>query len=115
MSPNRALKSSNWRTRTEVEQDSCERQRDVVYGERGQRTASCEPESGTRIYVGNMPYTAQRRDVEQLFEDKGFQLQVSLSLEFSLETCPNSNAAPILTSRSIDSHLATLRIALSIC
>lgn len=31
---------------------------------------------GTRIYIGNMPYTAQRHDVEYVLELEGFKLYV---------------------------------------
>jgi RNA recognition motif-containing protein len=39
-----------------------------------------EPASATHIYVGNMPYTAQRRDVEELFEQVGIQMYVCSSV-----------------------------------
>jgi RNA recognition motif-containing protein len=32
--------------------------------------------ASNRIYVGNMPYTAQRQDVAKLFEDEGIEVYV---------------------------------------
>jgi hypothetical protein len=77
MSLDRALKSSNWRARTDAQQISRDRQRVMRHSDNGQGTSSCEPMSSNRIYIGNMPYTAQRRDVERLFEGKNLQMQVS--------------------------------------
>ncbi|KAF1911297.1 hypothetical protein BDU57DRAFT_524337 [Ampelomyces quisqualis] len=41
-----------------------------------------EPAPGKRIYVGNMPYTAQRQDVERILESEGFEVgNIDISID----------------------------------
>lgn len=65
-----AMNSSNWRARGAEGRDYRTTQRSGNHREAGSRKVSSEPTYDTRIYVGNMPYIAQRKDVERLFEDE---------------------------------------------
>jgi hypothetical protein len=74
MPPNRALSSMSWRDRANAEHAYRQQQQLSPYSEGVQDTANLGSASVGRIYVGNMPYTAQRADVAQLFEDEGIEM-----------------------------------------
>lgn len=64
----RADRSQSWRRPDEIA-DQQDRHHDA-------RTDKPEDWRGTRVYISNMPYTAQRRDVEQLFEKENIKMSV---------------------------------------
>ncbi|KAF1958109.1 RNA-binding domain-containing protein [Byssothecium circinans] len=123
MQPNRALGSSNWRTRDsgardqrnendegtrtalrekisrdnemrrrrkERSRDAAERRRPVGDGRvgQGQGEGEGEDEGATRIYVGNMPYSAQKRDVEEVFEREGVKI---INIDISIDPFTHRN------------------------
>lgn len=68
MPAERAYMSSSWRTR------------DEHVAQHTQSATGLDQASGHRIYVENMPYTAQRRDIEPFLKLEGFELYVNLDL-----------------------------------
>jgi hypothetical protein len=81
----RSQASSNWRKKDETprpeqpartQQRSFDQRKDVSSPPAGEATP------GTRLYVGNLLYSAQPTDVEQFFADNGFQVaQINMSTD----------------------------------
>ena len=92
MLPGRTIGSDNWRNRCVTledqtstcqshphpskwqERNSREMQRRVRKERKIQEEPARELAEGTRIYVGNLPYHAQKMDVEALFKASGFDV-----------------------------------------
>ena len=85
----RSQNSSNWRTKDETPRS----ENPTSYRNRGPQSptgvdlvsptnANYEAAAGTRLYVGNLLYTASRDDVEQLFVSHGFNITgISMSID----------------------------------
>ena len=81
----RSQASSNWRMKDETprqeqpartQQRSFDQRKDISSPSAGEATP------GTRLYVGNLLYSAQTTDVEQFFADHGFQVaQINMSTD----------------------------------
>lgn len=86
--PQRSVASNNWRTKDETPRaDPQPRRANRQSGSFG--TPRQDPELGqsrdaneTRLYVGNLLYSAQRDDIAQFFSDNGFNiLNLSMSID----------------------------------
>lgn len=64
---------------------------------KAQEEPAREVAEGTRVYVGNMPYVAQKMDVEALFKAFGFDV---LNIDISIDP------SPTVTPRTASSTLA---------
>lgn len=97
--PGRSQVSSNWRTKDATPRaDPSPRQGQSNNNQRtyqsnrqpnDRQPNSTDPAApGTRLYVGNLLYTAQRSDVESLFTSSGFQIS---GLSMSIDPFTNRN------------------------
>jgi RNA recognition motif-containing protein len=80
--------SSSWRARDETKEKSDKRGRAQDGLEREKSTI-------TRIYMGNLPYTAQRQNIEMLLEAEGFEV-------YELPICTPLTTYSFLPRASID-------------
>lgn len=80
----RSESSTNWRIKDETPRSNSQtRQYNRVNKHRHfQNTAASSTESPTRLYVGNLLYTAQPGDVEKFFAENGFEItRLSMSTD----------------------------------
>ena len=81
----RSQQSSNWRMKDETprpEQPARTQQRSFDQRRENPTSSSAEASPGTRLYVGNLLYSAQGADVDQFFTDNGFKVaQVDMSTD----------------------------------
>lgn len=81
----RSQASSNWRMKDETprpEQAVRPQQRSFDQRKEGMTPSAAEATPGTRLYVGNLLYSAQPTDVEQFFTENGFQVaQINMSTD----------------------------------
>lgn len=96
--PGRSQVSMNWRTKDATPraeqsprqgQNNNQRSYHSNRQQNDRQPGSPEPAApGTRLYVGNLLYTAQRSDVESLFTSSGFQIS---GLSMSIDPFTNRN------------------------
>ena len=87
--PGRAPFSSNWRNkdptpRTDSSPRPYQNQRNFASNRQNSSGQPRQPEAnpGTRLYVGNLLYSAGRPDIESLFVESGFQISgLSMSVD----------------------------------
>lgn len=81
----RSQQSSNWRMKDETprpEQPPRTQQRSFDQRREAPSSSSVDATPGTRLYVGNLLYSAKSEDVEQLFADNGFRVaHISMSTD----------------------------------
>lgn len=81
----RSQQSSNWRMKDETprpEQPARSQPRSLDQRRETPTSSTAEATPGTRLYVGNLLYSAQGTDVEQFFADNGFKVaQISMSTD----------------------------------
>lgn len=102
MSSSRALSSKNWRVKQESKPSS-ENDVPIVYQSQSRdltksanhrphfkQEAALEQEraNGRRIYVGNMPYMAKKSDVEALFTEAGYTIDL---IDISIDSFTGRN------------------------
>jgi hypothetical protein len=63
-------------------------------------------EEGRRLYVGNMPYMAKKEDVESLFRDGDYKVQVSNGLLTTLHANSRPNETGTASSSQLTPSLA---------
>ncbi|KAK4940266.1 hypothetical protein LTR10_019586 [Elasticomyces elasticus] len=68
----RSAASTNWRVRDESPRLEQPANKPRYGAGRSNDNASSEDAAGTRLYVGNLLYTAQKADIETLFTERGF-------------------------------------------
>lgn len=92
----RATRSMNWRTdRIQAPEASSDQRtprqendyREKVRRQRSQnhsrdQASMPEPANSSRVYVGNLSYIAQKKDIEGLFADAGLNMYVPISFAF---------------------------------
>ena len=86
----RATRSMNWRTdRIQAPEASSHQhtprqenryreklRRQQSKNHRRDQLSTREPANSSRVYVGNLSYTAQKKDIEKLFADAGLNMSV---------------------------------------
>jgi RNA recognition motif-containing protein len=81
----RSTASTNWRLKDDSPRPEQPQRRGGGFSRSNdQRDSNSQDESaaGTRLYVGNLLYTAQKADIESLFTDQGFNVvNVSISTD----------------------------------
>jgi hypothetical protein len=81
----RSQQSSNWRMKDETprpEQPARTQQRSFDQRRDNPTSSTAEATPGTRLYVGNLLYSAKGEDVEQFFADNGFKVaQINMSTD----------------------------------
>jgi hypothetical protein len=81
----RSQQSSNWRMKDETprpEQPARTQQRSFDTRREAPTSSTADTTPGTRLYVGNLLYSAKGEDVQQLFADNGFKVaNISMSVD----------------------------------
>lgn len=88
----RSTASTNWRVKDDNPRAEQPQRRAGGFGrshDQRDSTSQDDSASGTRLYVGNLLYTAQKADIESLFADQGFDV-----VNVSISTDPFSGRNP---------------------